>query len=220
MRVRREPLICQFRLVATNVHYSGSAWRFWFGEFWYIAACVQHMTAKSNCWVFPNLLRLSGIVGMALGTTKIGLMISFISSAIVQLGGIPVLFAMRTHPQHGSVVAWSDLKISMSLFHAFVMRSFARGLTFVALRLSAEGSSGADHCCETIWPSKGDFVQYRWGQGQSFFHESEKRWNWSYLHLKLESISTFHKISCFFSRFFWTMESGDSIDLLWGFSVQ
>ncbi|CAL1162646.1 unnamed protein product [Cladocopium goreaui] len=41
---------------------------------------------------------LSGIVGMALGTTKIGLMISFISSAIVQLGGIPVLFAMRTHP--------------------------------------------------------------------------------------------------------------------------
>lgn len=58
--------------------------------------------AKSNCWVFPNLLRLSGIVGMALGTTKIGLMISFISSAIVQLGGIPVLFAMRTHPQHGS----------------------------------------------------------------------------------------------------------------------
>ena len=63
------------------------------------------MTAKSNCWVFPNLLRLSGIVGMALGTTKIGLMISFISSAIVQLGGIPVLFAMRTHPQHGSVVA-------------------------------------------------------------------------------------------------------------------
>eukprot|EP00435_Cladocopium_sp_Y103_P009964 s5_g2.t1 len=41
---------------------------------------------------------LSGIVGMALGTTKIGLMISFISSAIFQLGGIPVLFAMRTHP--------------------------------------------------------------------------------------------------------------------------
>lgn len=124
------------------------------------------MTAKSNCWVFPNLLRLSGIVGMALGTTKIGLMISFISSAIVQLGGIPVLFAMRTHPQHGSESSG-------------MVRSENLHVTFpcVALRLSAEGSSGADHCCETIWPSKGDFVQYRWGQGQSFFQESEKIWN-------------------------------------------
>ncbi|CAK9008149.1 unnamed protein product [Durusdinium trenchii] len=40
---------------------------------------------------------LSGVVGMVCGTTRVGLLVSFISSAVFELGGIPVLVAMRTH---------------------------------------------------------------------------------------------------------------------------
>jgi len=41
---------------------------------------------------------LSGIVGLTLGKTKMGLMISFISGSICLLLCIPMLLAMRTHP--------------------------------------------------------------------------------------------------------------------------
>ena len=55
---------------------------------------------ESLLWVVQTL-RLSGIVGLTLGKTKMGLMISFISGSICLLLCIPMLLAMRTHPCHG-----------------------------------------------------------------------------------------------------------------------
>lgn len=62
--------------------------------------CFLISLVESLLWVVQTL-RLSGIVGLTLGKTKMGLMISFISGSICLLLCIPMLLAMRTHPCHG-----------------------------------------------------------------------------------------------------------------------
>ena len=126
---------------------------------------------KNGCK--SSTFRLSGIVGMALGTTKIGLMISFISSAVFQLGGIPVLLAMRTHPQHGGdgsfgLGRWPGGKLRKkkknehlkNFLTAIFLTCYGRDLVVS----HSQGSSGPYHCCEAIWSAKRNFVHLRWSQ--------------------------------------------------------
>lgn len=91
--------------------------------------CFLISLVESLLWVVQTL-RLSGIVGLTLGKTKMGLMISFISGSICLLLCIPMLLAMRTHPCHGKKGIRIIRPFFLSSHHYFFCPTFE---TFVHL---------------------------------------------------------------------------------------
>ena len=55
-------------------------------------------SAPSHTFLQLCVPRISGIVGITYGTSSLGLIVSFVASAVFVLGGIPMLYLMRMHP--------------------------------------------------------------------------------------------------------------------------